>query len=507
MNRRTFFQSTLSAAFGHLSLVPRLWSQPETLLKAGFAETDITPDIGMEQPGGYGKVFHKTFHDPCKVRAAVFDDGRKAVALVGIDSLAISRRLVLEVRRRIREAHGIGEDAVLIGASHSHSSGPLAMVEPRQYDHAPPQVQKLAYEQSSMEDPGYAQRVAQQLVRAVGLAYESRQPARCAAGFGVEDKVAFNRRIRMRNGRTFTHPGKSNPESLGYAGPVDPQVGVLAAWDTRDRLLGCLVHYSCHATTSPGGISANWIYYLEKVIRGGMDAHVPVVFLANPNGDVTQVDNLNPEANPEAEEWARLVGGRVGAEAVKVMLAMYPGPFGPVDARQKVLQINRRAPGRARVQRAWELVQQGPEKAGRTEWTFAKETLMLDALLAKWPVAEVEVQAVQVGPAVFLANPAEYFVEFALDIKKRSPFPFTFPVQLANGCVGYVPTEEALSETGGGYETRLTSYSNLEVTAGRKIADACVELAGLLKPGAVPKRPLAPPGKPWDYGNVPAEVY
>jgi len=492
-----------------LLLIPQIGQAADvTQIKVGFAERDITPEIGMEQPGGYGKSFHRSFHDPCKARAAVFDNGKHVVAVVGLDALFIRRVTVNEIRKRVQAKCKIPAESILLHATHSHSSGPMGMILPGEYDHASEFVQDLAYVKSSTADAAYLETVVDQTVEAICEAYKKRNASKCGAGVGIEEQVAFNRRFFMRNGLSFTHPRPGNPDIVKPAGPVDPEVGVIGVWDEAGELKGCIVNFVCHATTNPGGISANYIYYVEQVIRGVYGKDAIIVFLAGASGDVTQVDNLSKFQRRPSEESARFVGGRIGAEAVKVLLSMLRGNFETVTSKTKMLKIPRRKPNPERVKKAIATVKAGPAKSNATDWVFAKETVLLDARLQKEPVADVEIQAIQIGPVVLLTDPAEFFCQLGLDIKAGSPFPMTFPVSLANGCVGYVPTKEAFDKNGGGYETRLTGYSNLIITAGPQMVDAAVELSKQLTPDKLPQRPGAPAfnNNPWAYGSVPPEL-
>jgi neutral ceramidase len=493
-----------------------------SLLKVGFAERDITPDIGMQMAGDYVPAFVKGFHDRCKVRAAIFDDGRMPVVLVGLDTLVAPDSVVKAAREQIHARCGITAQAVMIGAAHNHSGGPVAIVQPHEYDGAPEFVRHLAYDESSMADEGYLDNLATQIANAVCEAYENCIEACCGSATGIEDKVAFSRRFLMKNGLTYTHPGQGNPDIMKPMGPIDPQVGVLGAWTQEGRLLGCVVNYTCHATTNPGDglqASANWVYYMERVIRGAMGAEVPVVFLQGAAGNVTQVDNLRPYKYPQNTPWAEFVGGRVGAEAVKTLLSIVPGTMRPLEARSTVLHIPRRTPSPEHVRKAYEIVKRGkPENASQAEWVFSKEIILLDYKVKKSPVVPVEIQAIQIGSVVFISNPAELFCQAGLDIKAASSFPQTCVVAYANGAAGYVPTAVDLGQHGGGYEAHLSSYTNLDESASAQIVKASSECIGQLRPGmaAEPEKHAAFLAGPqnakglgpnlWDYGDNPPEL-
>lgn len=475
--------------------------------KAGFAERDVSPAIGAEQPGGYGKAYHKVFHDPCKARAVVFDDGKARAALVGLDALMIRGETVREVRAAIEAKTGIPAGSIMIAASHSHSAGPTGMFLPNEYADAPPLIRRLVEQESVIADATYLEKVKAGIVDAVVEADAKRVPAKAGVGFGKAEGVAFNRRFLMKQGHAMTHPGVGNPDIVEPAGPVDPKVGVIGVWDEKGKFLGCVFNFACHGTTGPVGISADWIYYTERAVRGLMGEDAVVVFMPGMSGDVTQVDNRSPyQTKRSGEAVARQVGGTVGAEACKVLVDVeqHAGPLAPVVVKSKAVHLKRRRPSPEHVAAAMEMVQKDKKSVDLTDWTFAKETAILAHRIEKEPEADAEVQAIQVGPAVFLSSPAEYFVAYGLELKDKSKFPFTFPVSLANDCLGYIPHESAMDpQTGGGYETRLTSYSNMEPTAGRKIVDALAELCKSLTPGPVPQAPATGPfkGVPWTYGD------
>ena len=61
-----------------------------------------------------------------------------------------------------------------------------------------------------------------------------------------------------------------------------------------------------------------------------------------------------------------------------------------------------------------------------------------------------EVQVLRVGEVAIVGFPSEMFVEWAMQLREDAPLRYTFPIDLANGSVGYIPTRQAFEN--GGYE-------------------------------------------------------
>lgn len=470
-------------------------------MQAGFFETDITPPIGTERAGSYVKFYLESIHDPLKVRAAVFDNGKKKVALVGIDTCYIGFDTVKEVQDEIFKRCGIPPENIIIGASHTHNGAALAcMVSPEVQKKMPTEALELIVNGASAPSPGYREWVVKQIITAITLADSGKEDALLSTGIGHENACVFNRRFRLKDGRSFTHPGKCNPDIIEPAGPVDPDVGVISAWRKDGSFIGCVVNYACHGTCGAGlSASADWINYMQETVRKVMGTDTGLVFLNGACGDITQVNNL-AHSNDYGLQMAKQLGTRVGAEVVKVLAGAQPLELNEIGTACRTLELKRRAPSKASVRKSRETLQAASPDSRETKVVFARERIIADSLCKLDPVARVPVCAIKIGNAVFVSNSAEYFTAFGMQIKKSSKFEYTFVVSLANGISGYVPTKESFARTGGGYETVLTGYSNLEIDAGDKIADASTQLINKMKPEKI-KTEAKPAGKLWEYGT------
>ena len=90
------------------------------------------------------------------------------------------------------------------------------------------------------------------------------------------------------------------------------------------------------------------------------------------------------------------------------------------------------------------------------------------------------VQAIQIGDTAVVGVPAEFFTVLGIEIKRRSPFRYTYVFELANDYIGYIPDRRGHEL--GGYQTwtGLHSYAapgtgEAIVAEALKLLDACTE--------------------------------
>jgi len=426
------------------------------MLQVGFGSADITPPLGAEIPGGFFPVKNKGAREKLLATACVVHDGQKTVALVGVDILDVCLPLVKSAREQIHKATKIPGSQVLINASHTHSGGP----RPRYRD--------------GVSEVPYSATVARGVAEAVTQAWNSLHAAEIGLASGKEESIAFNRRFRMRDGRTITHPGKPGTQYhdriVAVEGPIDPAVGVMAARDSKGKIRGFVVNFGCHSTVVGGDlVSPDYAGYLRKHLRTIHGDDVTTVFLLGACGDVTQVDNRSP-GRDGGPEHADMMGQKLAAEVTRVTRKMVWLKETPLAvASESVKLAVRPDPDVDRERPAFGL---GSAKAW--EPVYAQDRKWLAEFRSKSPTRTTEVQAIRIGPLGIVTNGSEYFASECLRIKAASPFKQTWMASLTNDALGYIPSAEAFFA--GGYEPRTGAASFLAADSSQRILEASLRM-------------------------------
>jgi hypothetical protein len=451
-------------------------------LRAGAAAVDITPkQFPIDMPGGFSANPASQAHDPLHARALVLDDGKTKLAIVLVDNVGVARAAADEAKLLASRRCDILPERILLSSTHTHSGPPSNVLA------GPPEA--VAYRKVLVEG----------IAEAIDRANSNLRPAAVGAAAHPLPEEVFNRRWFLKPGKMPPNPFggidlvKMNPGTnpdvlLQPAGPTDPDVTVLSVQDAKTRKpLAVYANYSLHYVGGipRGMMSADYFGEFARLMPARVGAQANgsdgfVAMLSNgASGDINNIPfGLTPPRPPrEPFEQVRIVAGKTADAAwhARNKIAAHRSDV-RLGMVQREIALRARRPTAEQVERANKVlaVQDASERSKLPPLAeaYARRTL---ALADSTETLQVPLQALLIGDLAICAIPFETFVETGLDLKRRSPFPRTMVVGLANGYHGYLPTPE--QHKLGGYETWLGT-NRVEEAASVIITDHLLEMLG-----------------------------
>jgi hypothetical protein len=262
------------------------------LLALGLLSTGAVPLAAAELRAGAAKVDISDYaagpvHDPCYVKALVFQQADTTAVLITVDAVAIGEigrighGYLPTVRAQLEQRFQIAPEHVIVNASHCHG-----VVR------------------------GDTDRLT---VQAVEAAMARLQPVRVGTGSTNENRISENRRLRLKDGsqadmrRAYALP---RDEDVLAVGPIDPQVGLLRIDRLDGQPLAVVYNFACHPIMNPPsvGSSADFPGYASQVIEEGLGDDVLALFIQGCGGDINPLRYKDVSRLPSAEPYGNLLG-------------------------------------------------------------------------------------------------------------------------------------------------------------------------------------------------------
>ncbi len=274
---RQFVQGFLAIVLFLATLEPGVHAAE---LLAGVAKVDIT-----DREAG-------PVNDPLYAKALVLKRGETTAVLITIDAVAIGEigRITNEflpaVRARLKQEFHIPPHNVLVNASHCHGV--------------------------------VCSDVEKRTVEAVQQALGKMVPVKVGVGSGQENRIMENRRLKLKDGRTFDvrHAYSLPPDAeVAEVGPVDPEIGLLRLDRLDGRPLAVVYNFACHPIQGvPGGANtADITGYASQVIEDNLGDGAIALFVQGCGGDINPVFYKDVDHPRSAEP----LGNRLGLSTLK----------------------------------------------------------------------------------------------------------------------------------------------------------------------------------------------
>jgi neutral ceramidase len=433
-------------------------------LQAGVYRVDITPPVGISMVGYYARDgVSQGVERPLTATALVLATESAKIAIVSCDLIFIQSPDVDEIRRDIAAAIGTEWTHVLINCSHTHCGPTL------------PSFMREGDGQGIMQ-ANYVANLKRLLPGCAAAANHSLRPARVGSGIGAA-LIGINRREKDADGRIFLG---ENP-----GGPMDPDVGVVRIDDREGRPIAMLFSYGCHTVTMGPRclmLTPDFPGPARELIERATGAKA--LYLQAAAGDINPITGIGATED-DTENMTRL-GVTLGAEALKTAMqirthqkrgprALFSSlsknslfPYVPVEnggveiaAASAVMNLPLMPlPSLEDARRILEMRKASLEKAihDNIPWnmlTIYRRFCDWAAILVrtvesgvKKPTVPLNVQVMRIGDLGLAAVSGETLVELGLGVKKSSPFEKTIFLGYSNGCISYIPMENAYPPEG-----------------------------------------------------------
>ena len=420
-------------------------------IKAGSATANITPPLGTAIPGGFRPRYAENVDDDLFAKALVIDNGLTRIAIVTCDLIAIPEKTANAAKARIAERCGIPAAQVMVNATHTHTAVAIANL--------------LGVD----EDTEYTEWVPLKIADAVELAVWRLKPARVGFASVDEERITFNRRWHMKDGTVRFNPGIEHPDLVEPTGTIDPELAMMFVEADDGTPVSAVANFSLHyiGTDNSNALSADYFGHFDRLMRRYLgDTCISLLWNAA-SGQINNTDysgqtKWTARGHQQAVKMANVLAGHFITEMQ--LMKMHDTLDLSGDLTTLTFQRKQITAEDLKVAEQVLSVPQGTYDAYETgpfSWVVGQPipTALVDVYalecqrLAKLPEQmTAPIQVLRLGEAAIVALPGEVFVETGLNIKAASNASPLFLVSLANGYIGYICTDEALTQEGG-YET------------------------------------------------------
>jgi len=437
----------------------------DVVFRAGASVVDITPKkLPVLQNGGFLEATVDRILDPLQARALVLDDGTLRLAIVVVDSCMIPRDVCDHAKSLASAEAHIPVERILIASTHTHSA---------------PSV--MNYCLGTRADPEYSKALPPWIAQSIVEAAAKLRPAR--VGWTVADAGEYTNCRRWilrpdkvredpfgrRSVRAMMHPGYENPDFIGPAGPIDPQLSLLSVQTDEGRPLALLGNFSMHYFSGHPGLSADYYgRFARKVserIAPGDDAFVGILSQGT-SGDLHWMDYSRPRRRIDIDAYTDGI--------VEIAVEAYKGiqhvDRVPLSMAEKRIRLERRVPNDERLAWATTVLGDRTKRPSNRPEVYAEHAFYI----RDNPEETVVLQALRIGELGLTAIPCEVYGITGLKLKRQSPLQPTMNLELANGAAGYIPPPE--QHVLGGYTTWPARTAGLEVQAEPRIVDTVLAL-------------------------------